>query len=78
MSPTGPDGQRTRFRRPIGVAVMAYKAVLGLSEIVVGGPVAFKQVDCGVTTLCPEAEQPDCVCNSAAIRRRMRAHNWTR
>jgi hypothetical protein len=34
MSPTGPDGQRTRFRRPVGVAVMAYKAVLGLSEIV--------------------------------------------
>jgi uncharacterized membrane protein len=36
MRPTGPDGHRTRFRRPLGVAVMAYKAILGLSEIVVG------------------------------------------
>jgi uncharacterized membrane protein len=31
-----PDEQRTRFRRPLGLAVMAYKAALGLSEIVVG------------------------------------------
>jgi uncharacterized membrane protein len=36
MSPARPDGQRTRYRRPLGVAVMAYKAALGLSEIVVG------------------------------------------
>jgi uncharacterized membrane protein len=36
MSPAGPDEQRTRFRRPLGVVVMAYKAILGLSEIVVG------------------------------------------
>jgi hypothetical protein len=36
MSLTGPDAQRTRFRRPLGVAVMVYKAILGLSEIVVG------------------------------------------
>jgi hypothetical protein len=35
-TPAGPDAERTRFRRPLGVAVMAYKAVLGLSEIVVG------------------------------------------
>ncbi len=36
MSGTGPDEHRTRFRRPIGMAVMAYKAVLGVSEILVG------------------------------------------
>ena len=36
MSPAGPDQQRTRFRRPLGVAIMAYKAALGLSEITVG------------------------------------------
>jgi uncharacterized membrane protein len=36
MNLAGPEGQRTRFRRPLGVAVMAYKAILGLSEIVVG------------------------------------------
>jgi uncharacterized membrane protein len=36
MSPAPPNRQRTRFRRPLGVAVMAYKAALGLSEIVVG------------------------------------------
>ena len=36
MSQARRDDQRTRFRRPLGVAVMAYKAILGLSEIVVG------------------------------------------
>jgi hypothetical protein len=36
MSPTRPDEQRTRFRRPLAMAVMADKAVLGLSEIAVG------------------------------------------
>ena len=36
MSPARPDEQRTRFRRPLGVAVMIYKAALGLSEILVG------------------------------------------
>ncbi|HWD42343.1 MAG TPA: DUF2127 domain-containing protein [Actinomycetota bacterium] len=36
MSQAGPDEHRTRFRRPLGVAVMAYKAILGLSEITVG------------------------------------------
>jgi uncharacterized membrane protein len=36
MRPAGPEEQRTRFRRPLGVAVMGYKAALGLSEIVVG------------------------------------------
>jgi hypothetical protein len=32
------DVERTRFRRPLGVAVMAYKALIGSSEIVVGVP----------------------------------------
>ena len=36
MSRTRPNAQRTRFRRPAGIAVMAYKAILGLSEILVG------------------------------------------
>jgi uncharacterized membrane protein len=36
MNLAGPDTHRTRFRRPIGVVVMAYKAILGLSEILVG------------------------------------------
>ena len=36
MRPAGPEEHRTRFRRPLGVAVMGYKAALGLSEIVVG------------------------------------------
>jgi Predicted membrane protein (DUF2127) len=36
MNEAGPDAQRKRFRRPLGVAVMAYKTILGLSEIVVG------------------------------------------
>jgi uncharacterized membrane protein len=36
MNPARPEEHRTRFRRPLGVAVMAYKAALGLSEIVVG------------------------------------------
>ena len=32
MSQARRDDQRTRFRRPLGMAVMAYKAILGLSE----------------------------------------------
>ena len=36
MSRIRPNAQRTQFRRPAGIAVMAYKAILGLSEILVG------------------------------------------
>ena len=36
---------RTRFRRPLGVAVMGYKAVLGLSEITVGVLLAIPSFD---------------------------------
>lgn len=45
MSLAGPDRQRTRFRRPLGVAVMAYKATLGLSEITVGVLLAIPSFD---------------------------------
>jgi uncharacterized membrane protein len=40
-----PDGRRTRFRRPVGVAVMAYKAALGLSELLVGVLLAVPSFD---------------------------------
>lgn len=45
MRPTGHEEQRTRFRRPLGVAVMGYKAVLGLSEILVGVLLAVPSFD---------------------------------
>ena len=45
MSLARPDGQRTRLRRPLGVAVMAYKAALGLSEILVGVLLAVPRFD---------------------------------
>jgi uncharacterized membrane protein (DUF2068 family) len=45
MSQAGPEDQRTRFRRPLGVAVMAYKSVLGLSEIAVGVLLAVPSFD---------------------------------
>ena len=45
MSQAGPEDHRTRFRRPLGVAVMAYKAVLGLSEIAVGVLLAVPSFD---------------------------------
>jgi uncharacterized membrane protein len=45
MSQAGPEEQRTRFRRPLGVAMMAYKAVLGLSEIAVGVLLAVPSFD---------------------------------
>jgi uncharacterized membrane protein (DUF2068 family) len=45
MSPARPNGQRTRFRRPLGVAVMAYKAALGLSEVTAGVLLAVPSFD---------------------------------
>ena len=45
MSQAGSDQQRTRFRRPLGVVVMAYKAILGLSEITVGILLALGAAD---------------------------------
>jgi uncharacterized membrane protein len=57
MSPARPDGQRTRFRRPLGVAVMAYKAALGLSEIVVGILLAVPSFDPQATFARLSAEE---------------------
>lgn len=57
MDPTGPDGQRTRFRRPLGVAVMAYKAALGLSEVVVGILLAVPSFDPQATFARLSAEE---------------------
>jgi uncharacterized membrane protein (DUF2068 family) len=39
------DAERTRFRRPLGLLVIAYKAALGLAEVVVGVVLAFPGVD---------------------------------
>jgi len=52
-----PDGQRTRFRRPLGVAVMAYKAILGLGEIAVGILLAIPSFDPQATFARVSAEE---------------------
>ena len=57
MSLADPDQQRTRFRRPLGVAVMAYKAILGLSEIVVGLLLAVPSFDPQATFARLSAEE---------------------
>jgi uncharacterized membrane protein len=56
MRRTRPE-QRTRFRRPLGVAVMAYKAVLGLSEIAVGLLLAVPSFDPQATFARLSAEE---------------------
>jgi hypothetical protein len=57
MSQAGPEDHRTRFRRPLGVAVMAYKAVLGLSEIAVGVLLAVPSFDPQATFARLSAEE---------------------
>jgi hypothetical protein len=57
MRLTRPDGQRTWFRRPLGIAVMAYKAILGLSEIVVGVLLAVPSFDPQATFARLSAEE---------------------
>ena len=57
MSLARPDEQRTRFRRPLGVAVMGYKAVLGLSEILVGVLLAVPSFDPQATFARLSAEE---------------------
>ena len=52
-----PDAERTRFRRPLGVAVMAYKAILGLSEVVVGVLLAAPSFDPQATFARLSAEE---------------------
>jgi uncharacterized membrane protein len=51
------DAQRTRFRRPLGVAVMAYKAILGLCEVVVGVLLAVPSFDPQATFARLSAEE---------------------
>jgi uncharacterized membrane protein len=57
MNPARADVHRTRFRRPLGVAVMAYKAILGLSEIVVGVLLAVPTFDPRATFARLSAEE---------------------
>jgi hypothetical protein len=57
MCLTRPDRQRTRFRRPLGIAVMAYKAILGVSEIVVGVRLAVPSFDPQATFAQLSAEE---------------------
>jgi uncharacterized membrane protein len=57
MSLADPDQQRTRFRRPLGVTVMAYKTILGLSEIVVGLLLAIPTFDPQATFARLSAEE---------------------
>jgi uncharacterized membrane protein len=57
MSLADPDQQRTRFRRPLGVAVMAYKTILGLSEVVVGVFLAVPSFDPQATFARLSAEE---------------------
>jgi uncharacterized membrane protein len=40
-----PDAERMRFRHPLGVAVMAYEAVLGVCEVIVGILLAVPSFD---------------------------------
>jgi uncharacterized membrane protein len=51
------DVERARFRRPLGVAVMAYKALLGSSEIVVGVLLAVPSFDPEATFARLSAEE---------------------
>ena len=51
------DAHRTRFRGPLGVAVMAYKAILGLSEIVAGVLLAVPSFDPQATFARLSAEE---------------------
>jgi uncharacterized membrane protein (DUF2068 family) len=57
MRLTRSDGQRTRFRRPLGIAVMLYKATLGVSEIVVGVLLAVPSFDPQATFARLSAEE---------------------
>jgi uncharacterized membrane protein len=57
MNLADPDQQPTRFRRPPGVAVMAYKTILGLSEIVVGLLLAVPSFDPQATFARLSAEE---------------------
>jgi hypothetical protein len=51
------DGRRTRFRRPLGLLIIADKAALGLSEIVVGALLAIPTFDPQATFARLSAEE---------------------
>jgi len=51
------DLHRTRFRRPLGLLIMGYKAALGLSEILVGTLLAFPGFDPQATFARLSAEE---------------------
>jgi uncharacterized membrane protein len=51
------DAKRTRFRRPLGLLVILYKALLGLTEIVVGIFLAIPSVDPAATFARLSAEE---------------------
>jgi uncharacterized membrane protein len=58
MNEAGPDdAHRTRFRRPLGLAIMAYKSILGLSEILVGVLLAVPSFDPQATFARLSAEE---------------------
>ena len=57
MSSARHDERRTRFRRPVGVAVMGYKAALGLSEMLVGVLLAVPSFDPQATFARLSAEE---------------------
>jgi uncharacterized membrane protein len=49
--------QRTRFRRPLGLLIMGYKATLGLTEIIVGAVLAIPSFDPQATFARLSAEE---------------------
>ena len=57
MSKARPEDHRARFRRPLGLVVMAYKALLGLSEITVGVLLAVPSFDPKATFARLSAEE---------------------
>jgi hypothetical protein len=51
------DVERTRFRRPLGLLIMGYKAALGLAEVTVGGFLALPGFDPRATFARLSAEE---------------------
>ncbi len=54
---TPDDAGRTRFRRPLGLLIIGYKAALGLTEIVVGSLLAIPGFDPQATFARLSAEE---------------------
>jgi hypothetical protein len=51
------DAGRTRFRRPLGLLIIGYKAALGLTEVVVGALLAIPSFDPQATFARLSAEE---------------------